>query len=498
MEIPHHAENTLELNIETLRLGELDISKVCSKNMDRLKFSNDNWYLCRETNLWAIVKKPHMYVVSVIQADITTLIDKCSDKKEIKELKKYYKDIAGSGYNKIYNYLQELLCDAEFVDKINNNIGYLSFKDGVIDLKTGIFRQGLLPSDYITYTIETNYPKNVTDVINRECKVWEELKKVLNNNGDHLDYFMSLIGHAFTGESHLVKSAYFMIDGSGDSRGDNGKTFIFNLIHQVMGDYVKKTKSSLLEKGNATVHKQLIGLKGKRLIFMEEFPEKELNPELFKELSDGGKIENEIMFGTTESINIIGMFFALSNHTPKIDSDETACYNRYKQVSFCSHFDRTGDRDEENPDELEYIADTKLGDELLENHRDELVTLIIQYALQFYKNGIVNIPNAFLIAQEETKNANDEFLEYFEENLSKTNCIDDKLALMQLIENSSIPKEKIKLGMKRMGFKYNKDLSGMGKDCKNKPYKGGYTHVRLSSDDTSNPQEVQYINTAGM
>jgi phage/plasmid-associated DNA primase len=295
---------------------------------------------------------------------------------------------------------------------------------------------------------------------------------------------MSLIGHAFTGESHLVKSAYFMIDGSGDSKGDNGKTFIFNLILQVMGEYVKKTKSSLLEKGNSTVHKQIIGLKGKRMIFMEEFPEKQLNPDLFKELSDGGKIENEIMFGTTESINIIGMLFALSNHTPKLSADETAAYNRYKQVSFCSHFDRTGDREEENPAKLEFIADTKLGDEILEKHRDELITLIIQYAMRFYKSGITTTPMVFLKAQEETKNANDGFLEYFEDNLIKTDDIDGKISEEFIIEKSGIHKDKIRKGMKRIGFVYKKDLSGMGKDLKTgKNYKGGYEGVKYRGDE---------------
>jgi hypothetical protein len=171
METPSHTEKPLGLNIETLRLGELDITKVCSKKMDRLKFSNDNWYLCRETNLWSIVKKPHAYVVGIIQADINLLIDECSNTLELKELKKYYKDVAGSGYNKIYNYLQEILCDNEFAQLCDNNIGYLAFKDGVVDLKTGIFRQGLLPSDYITYTIETYYPISVTTDINKKSKV---------------------------------------------------------------------------------------------------------------------------------------------------------------------------------------------------------------------------------------------------------------------------------------------------------------------------------------
>jgi phage/plasmid-associated DNA primase len=505
---------TLELTLDILTLGQRDIAKTCSSRMDRLKYAREKWYFCRqETNLWAVIKKPHAYVIEVIQNDINKLIAECSlqitkandDTRtqlqvDRKKLMKFYADVASNGSSHLYNYLQEYLCDDEFAEKIDNNLGYLAFKDGVFNLKTGIFCRGLLPQDYITYTIESNYPKNKSLLDKTQLKVWQEFKKVLNNSDEHLDYFFSLIGHSFTGESHLVKSAYFMIDGSGDSRGDNGKTFVFNLIHQVMGKYVAKCKSSLLEKGNGTVHKQIAGLKGKRLIFMEEFPERQLNPDLFKELSDGGKIENQIMFGTVEPINIIGMLFALSNHTPKLDADETACYNRYKQVSFCSHFDRTGDREEENPDELEYIANTKLGDEILENHSDEIVSLIIEYGMRFYKSGIPRIPLSFLEAQEETKNANDEFLEYFENNLSKTNSDTDRLALGQIVENSLISKDKIKSAMKRMGFVYNSELKGMGKDSKNnKYYKGGYTNVCWTVDeDNAVQQTCCNPNTAGM
>ena len=33
--------------------------------------------------------------------------------------------------------------------------------------------------------------------------------------------------------------------------------------------------------------------------------------------------------------------------------------------------------------------------------------------------------------------------------------------------------------MKRKGFKYNKDLSSLGKDHTGKPYKGGFIGVKL-------------------
>ncbi len=48
--------------------------------------------------------------------------------------------------------------------------------------------------------------------------------------------------------------------------------------------------------------------------------------------------------------------------------------------------------------------------------------------MRFYESGISKIPMVFLKAQEETKNANDGFLEYFEDNLIKTDDIDGKIS----------------------------------------------------------------------
>lgn len=473
----------VKLTSQTLKLGHRDVAEVCSKKMNRLKYCNDLWYLCRSNNLWAVVKKPHSYIVKVIQDEINDLITDTTEaiknasddrrkqlEEERKELFKCYSVVAGTGYAPcVMNYLAEYLFEDKFNEKIDYNIGFLSFKNGILNLKTGEFRKGLLPEDYISFTLDFDYKENSVD---ENSFVWRQFKKVLNNNDTHLDYFMSLVGHSFTGESSLVKAMYFMIDGSGDSKGDNGKSFIFNIFKNIMGDYVGKPTSALLEKNNNKVHKQITGLKGKRFIFMEEFPQKAINCDLMKELGDGGEMNNEVMFGTMEKINIIGMFFALSNHTPKLDADESAGYNRYKEVSFKSHFDRTGEREEENEDELEYIADCSLGAKIVNEYRDEVIGLILKYAMRFYKSGIPPTPIEFLQAEKQTKACNDEFLDWFEEYIE--GCEEDQIAEKRLSLLSGFDVKKVRKGMTRLGYKYIKDLRGLGTDGAGKHYKGGY------------------------
>ena len=69
-------------------------------------------------------------------------------------------------------------------------------------------------------------------------------------------------------------------------------------------------------------------MKGKRLVWLDEFGKKKANSELMKEIGDGLSIENEVMYGTSESINIMFKLFTLTNNMPKIK--DVAVYNRYK------------------------------------------------------------------------------------------------------------------------------------------------------------------------
>jgi hypothetical protein len=91
-------------------------------------------------------------------------------------------------------------------------------------------------------------------------------------------------------------------------------------------------------------------------------------------------MKQEVMYGTSELLNILFKLFVLSNNKPSISAEEVAVYNRYKQISYGSHFDRTGERTEEDPTNLLFIADTTLGDKIKEEYFNEVFYLIIEYA----------------------------------------------------------------------------------------------------------------------
>ena len=476
---------------DTFKLSEI----IAPRLRNTLILCKEQWYMLNNDNLWIQQKEPTYYIVNEIRKYIdysnkTTVIEieQTRDEKRRTELIKnskqyiaaYTTTTYGSFISVITKLLKTTLLDNTFADKLDATTDILAFQNGIVYLKTKTFRKGILSSDYLTSTIPSDYTP--CDISKIEF-VMNHFKKILNNNDDHLHYFLCCIGACLLGTPEKIKSIFFIVDKTDCGRGDNGKSFIFELLSSLMPNYVYKTKASLIDVKNTKTHKQLVQTKGKRIVYMEELPrEKDTNASLLKDIGDGKKLENEIMFGTSEIIILTWVLFALTNHIPNIDPNENAVYNRYRQASFNSHFDRTGERLVEDPSKLLFIADVSLGETMLKQYSHEIFHILIDYANKFYERECLpKIPAQFVKDTMDTKLNNDKFAGWFNDN-----CIvneDGKVALKQLTYLSGMTEEKVKEGMKRKGFKYNKDLSGLGKDAINKPYKGGYEGYCLKPDD---------------
>jgi phage/plasmid-associated DNA primase len=473
-----------------------NVGDIITKTIkNHLKYCNEKWYILDSNNLWKQQKEPSYYITKEIRKyidfshkQIVIRLEKTNDEdsrnqliKCSKQYLKSYQTISTSGFlSVIKKYLMSTLTDNKFSEKLDSTPHVLAFKNGIMDLRTRTFREGILSSDFITETIPYDYKP--CDPEKKEYLKNTVLKKILNNNDEHLEYYLSIFGFTFIGTPDLEKSIYFMIDKTFGGKGDNGKTLWFDILNYLMPNYVYRSKATLIEKNNTKVHKQIVMTKGKRLVWLEELPkDKQTNPELIKEIGDGKHIENEIMFGTSEPINILFKMFILSNHIPKIDPNESAVYNRYKQISFNSHFDRTGERTEADPQNLLFIADSSLGDKIKNEYYNEVFDLIIEYANKYYENKMPKIPEQFIKDSKETQSSNDKFGKWFHDN-----CIidsDELVSKKELITLSNMTEQQVEEGMSRLGFIYQKDLCGLGKDIYGKYYKGGYQGCRIDDCD---------------
>lgn len=466
---------------------------ISSTLKSNLILCNEVWYMLSDKQLWLKQKEPSFYIIN----ELRKYIDESNKKvvwkisqsegdtkaKYIEQSSAYlrsYKNISSSGFlNVLTKFLKTLLADNTFAEKLDNNAGFLCFQNGIMNLETKEFRLGIQADDFISQTIPYDYSPLIN--IKKQTEVKEILLQILNNNKEHLEYFLSLIGFSFIGSPHLEKSIYFCVDKTTKSAGDNGKTFFFDILSTLFPNYVYKTDKSFLEDGNKKTHKQLVNMKAKRLVWLDEFNEKKVNDSLIKVIGEGSQIENEIMFGTSEIIDIMFKAWILTNHIPAIDAKEQAVYNRFKQISYNSHFDRTGKRIKPNPEKLEFIADPSLGDKLKKEFFNDIFHIVIDYAHNYYKLKIPTIPIQFQNDAEATKMKNDVFGTWFMDHCEINET--ERVALKALTDISELPVKIIKEGMERLGFKYDKDLSKLGKDNFNKAYKGGFIGCKILPEE---------------
>jgi len=463
----------LDISLEELSDIFKCADKIAPSLKKILKLCNEAWWVLGDNQLWKPIKDPAYYIILEIRKYIDYSENKvgrmkmATDGEEAEKLhkirveyiKQYEKINTPSYISLCKSYLKVPLCDNDFEDKLNVNPNMLAFQNGMVDLKTGELREGGIQwDDYLTDTIRYDY---VAPNAKKTKDLRGYLKQILNNDDSHLEYFLKILGFTFLGTPQLEKSLYFMIDGTEGGKGDNGKTFYFDILDSLMPHYVYKSKGTLLEDGNSKVHKQLCMTKGKRLVWTDEFSRtKKMNATLMKELADGKTIENEIMFGTSDKINILFKMFVLSNFMIKIDATEEAVYNRYKQASFCSNFDRTGTLKEAKPELLKFIADTTLGDRIKTEYRNEVFGLIIEYAKKY--NGSIKIPAKFLGDAKEAKLKNDEFGLWFEECCERSEK--GRISMQKIEDLTKFKREFIIEGMIRLGFKYKKDMLGLGQN----------------------------------
>jgi phage/plasmid-associated DNA primase len=301
--------------------------------------------------------------------------------------------------------------------------------------------------------------------------VLEQLKKICNYNDSHLNYYLSTLGHALTGDAEKEKAIYFLVG----QKGNNGKTLLLDVLNDIMPTYCVKTDSKILVEGFAKKHKYLVALKGKRIAWCEEWDDKaRVDIKMLKEIADGKHITNEVMFGTQELINILSKMFIISNSTPSMTGDGGVA-NRYRQYQFDSHFSLDYEDDINN---LQFKMDKTLCDKLKTTYKMDIINILIEYANKYCNKGLEEMPIEFKIATEETLEVNSLFQEWFDDNCDVYKSY--KISKKQMIEK--LPKRDFK-GIKdeliRIGYKYNSQQQII---IDGKRHKGGWSGFRIKEE----------------
>ena len=470
------------ISLEDLNKGETQIMKILLPVMsNEVVYSQKRFYILNKlTQLWERVDNISYYIANLIHKFIDHSISKISDdinnennneekdklRKQIGQYTKSYKTCSSSGFlSCIQKHCKVVLHDKSFYDNLDSSIDIICFKNGLYDLKLKEFRP-IFDKDYVSKTLDYDYiPTNEKD----KKYVRDVLYKICNGSKEHLEYYLSILGHSLTGRAK-VKSLYFFFG----EKGNNGKTTFLDILTTIFPIYVCKSNRDLIMKKSNDKHKFIADLHGKRIVWIDELTTSKLDTSFLKETADGRSMQYKVMYGETATLQVRFKLFMITNHTPKYDNDG-GMEKRIKLLKFNSEFSE----DTENDDyiNLRFKGDTELSKKIIKDYKYALIDLLFEYANLYYTEGIKPYPQDFQDEKNLLTEDNDKFSswfnEYFEINedykYSKKemeNCLFD-------FKHKNLNFSDVKDGLSRLGFKYDRCL-GFGR-VNGKQTRGGWT-----------------------
>jgi len=232
----------------------------------------------------------------------------------------------------------------------------LGCQNGVIDLKKGVHRDGQ-PQDFIKTVAPINW-----NGVNEKCPQFDRfVHEIFDGHTDLIEFIQKLFGYSITGISRHHKLVIFQ------GKGRNGKSSLFEIIKQALGQFAYKARSELLTKtkyptSGDSPNPEIYGLRGKRIVYVSETDAGDsLNISKIKELVGNDTLNGRAPFMKRNvEFQPSHQLFLLTNHKPLIPYNDYAFWERVILVHFKSSFVESPQQSQES----EKKADLKLMDKL--------------------------------------------------------------------------------------------------------------------------------------
>lgn len=201
----------------------------------------------------------------------------------------------------------------------------LNCLNGTLDLHTG----NLMPhrrEDLITRLVAVEYHPNAT-----APRFMQFLGEIFAGSFGLIDFLECTLGYSLTGSVNEQK--LFVCFGA----GQNGKSTLFNVIRNILGDYAQEADPSLLlaKQNNGGATPGVARLRGVRLSTTMETPEgARLNETLVKHLTGGDKMIGRPLYGDFMEFEPTHKLFMITNDKPIITSQSIAMWRRIKMIPF--------------------------------------------------------------------------------------------------------------------------------------------------------------------
>ena len=425
-----------ELKVTELKLSQLFI-EFSKQNNNNYIYHEQHWYYSNvDTNvLWKENNIQYLHE----QLTGEPFIQFCLDSLEVGQKYDFRSKIGSvQGSKNIIHFLTiHFLKHKTF--GFNQNKSLLSFKNGVMDLDTNVFREHK-SEDYLTIFIDRDFIK-----VNHFEKTQKFMYSLFECH-DTKDYVLKILATCIIGIRKFEE--FFVFSGV----GSNGKSTLFDITKAAIGPYASEISPNFFcEKpsSSACPQPEIHESRFSRGLFMAEPEENSTFNSSKIKMFTAKSIKTRTIFETPVEWAILFTIIFGCNNLPKFDDTTPAFKRRVRIINFPFSFKEKEDIKNINHREKVYF-------QFDDSFYNEFINLLIDYYQRFIheckNNNLVPIPKK---VQEYTQcyfDDNDRLGAAVKELFTITSDIEDRLTRKEVYDHYSNGVEEVKyrVGQKKL------------------------------------------------